>query len=101
MLLALGLLGLCHTPKLPALVLISWTGIVWGMMAWYVPIAAGDRFMMPLLIPWLALAANGLVRVLSLTSDSHSASRRIVIVAVLWGVVTTVLVWTRSDLWAC
>ncbi len=98
---ALGLLGLCHTPKLPALVLISWTGIVWVMMAWYVPIAAGDRFMMPLLIPWLALSANGLVRVLSLTSDPRTASRRIVFAAMLWGVVTTVLVWTRSDLWAC
>ena len=98
---ALGLLGLCHTPKLPALVLISWTGIVWGMMAWYIPIAAGDRFMMPLLIPWLALAANGLVRVLSLTSDPRTASRKIVFAAMLWGVVTTVLVWTRSELWAC
>ena len=98
---ALGLLGLCHTPRLPALVLVFWTGIVWVIMAWYVPIAAGDRFMMPLLIPWLTLAANGLVRVLSLTTDPTAATRRIMIVAILWGVVTTVLVWTRSDLWAC
>ena len=98
---ALGLLGLYHTPRLPALVLISWTGIEWVMMAWYIPIAAGDRFMMPLLIPWLALAANGLVRIVSLTTDPHAASRCIVLAIILWGVVTTVLVWTRSDLWAC
>ncbi len=97
----LGLLGLCHTPRLPALVLISWTGILWVMMAWYVPIAAGDRFMMPLLFPWLALAANGLVRMVSLTTDPHAATRRIMIAAILWGVVTTVLVWTRTELWAC
>lgn len=98
---ALGLLGLSHTPRLPALVLICWTGIVWVMMAWYVPIAAGDRFMMPLLIPWLTLAANGAVRIVSMDTDSRTASRRIMFAALLWGVVTTVLVWTRSELWAC
>ncbi len=98
---ALGLLGLCHTPRLPALVLILWTGIMWVMMAWYVPIAAGDRFMMPLLIPWLTLAANGLVRILSLSTAPHAATPRIVLGAILWGVVTTVLVWTRGDLWVC
>ena len=97
---ALGLLGLCHTPRLPALVLLFWTGIVWVMMAWYVPIAAGDRFVMPLLIPWLTLAANGLVRVVSMASE-RSVSRRLVIAAILWGLVITVLVWFRSDLWAC
>ena len=97
----LGLLGLCHTPRLPALVLVCWTGMMWVVMAWYVPIAAGDRFMMPLLIPWLTLAADGVVRVFSLTSDPRSDMRRTVIVAILWGVVTTVLVWTCSELWAC
>jgi hypothetical protein len=98
---ALGLLGLCHTPRLPALVLVFWTGLVWGVMAWYVPIAAGDRFVMPLLIPWLTLAADGLVRVVSLTKPPHAASRLLVIAALLWGLVTTVLVWTRSEFWAC
>ncbi len=98
---ALGLLGLCHTPRLPALVLVCWTVIVWVMMAWYVPIAAGDRFMMALLIPWLTLAADGLVRLVSLSNDPRAASPRIVLGAILWGVATTFLVWTQSHLWAC
>ena len=98
---ALGLLGLCHMPGLPVLVLIFWTGIMWVTMAWYVPITAGDRFLMPLLIPWLALAANGLVQILSLSNDPRSASRRIMLGTILWGVVITVLVWTRAGLWAC
>ena len=97
----LGLLGLSQTPQFPAWVLILWTGIVWGAMAWYVPIAAGDRFVMPLLIPWLTLAANGLVRISHTTSDASSANRRIAIIALLWGVTSTAFVWTRSELWNC
>jgi len=97
---AFGLLGLCHSPRFPAWVLTLWTGIVWGAMAWYVPIAAGDRFVMPLLIPWLTLAADGLARIPHATSDPPSTVRRIVWATSLWGVISTALVWTRSELWA-
>ena len=97
----LGLLGLCHAPRFPALVLLLWTGIVWVAMAWYVPIAAGDRFVMPLLIPWLTLAADGLARIPHATNAAPTTLRRIVLAAIVWGATTTILVWTRNELWAC
>jgi hypothetical protein len=68
-------------------------------MAWYIPIAAGDRFMMPLLIPWLTLAADGLVRWAATRQEFDDAIRRLVIATVIGGVVSTVLVWSRTSLW--
>lgn len=42
--------------------LIGWIAACWIVFAWYVPIAAGDRFPIPLLLPALAFAAEGAVR---------------------------------------
>jgi hypothetical protein len=42
--------------------LVAWIFASWIVFAWYVPIAAGDRFPIPLLVPVLAHAADGLAR---------------------------------------
>jgi hypothetical protein len=41
---------------------LVWGVILWLMFAWYVPIAASERFILPLLVPLLYLAAEGIVR---------------------------------------
>lgn len=43
--------------------LSAWAILLWLMFAWYVPIAAGERFILPLLAPVLTLAAAGIVRI--------------------------------------
>jgi len=43
--------------------LAGWVFASWVMFAWYVPIAAGDRFPIPLLLPVLGHAADGLARI--------------------------------------
>lgn len=98
-LLVFGLLGLSATTREAAVTLLLWSGITWIVMAWYIPIAAGDRFMMPLLIPWLTLAADGLVRWATTRSAPEAVVRRLIVAAVFGGVFTTILVWTRTTLW--
>lgn len=44
--------------------LVGWILAAWLTFAWYVPIAAGDRFPIPLLLPVLAHAADGMARTL-------------------------------------
>ncbi|QDT53986.1 hypothetical protein Pan44_20130 [Caulifigura coniformis] len=44
--------------------LLGWVFVAWVLFAWYVPIAAGDRFPIPLLLPVLAHAAEGMRRIL-------------------------------------
>lgn len=39
-----------------------WVLLFWLAFAWYLPIAAGERFLMPLLLPTLAFISLGLVR---------------------------------------
>ncbi|REJ93363.1 MAG: hypothetical protein DWQ34_10625 [Planctomycetota bacterium] len=43
--------------------LLTWGLLLWVVFAWYVPIAAGERFVLPLLIPILACAAEFLARI--------------------------------------
>lgn len=42
---------------------LIWMLLFWLAFAWYLPIAAGERFLMPLLMPTLALVSLGIVRV--------------------------------------
>jgi hypothetical protein len=49
-----------------ATLLLVWVAAAWIVFAWYVPIAAGDRFAIPLLLPLLAHAADGMVRLTAL-----------------------------------
>lgn len=65
--------------------LLIWGLLHWLVFAWYVPIAASERFLLPLLVPLLATAAVGLVRL--------AASLRAAAVAWLpW----LALVWTAA-----
>jgi hypothetical protein len=41
--------------------LLIWLAICLPMFAWYVPVAAGERFVLPLLVPVLCYAAEGAV----------------------------------------
>ena len=43
--------------------LIMWLGIFILFFSWYVPIVAGDRFLVPLLVPLLVLACHGIATV--------------------------------------
>jgi hypothetical protein len=42
--------------------LLVWGITCWGLFAWYVPIAAGERFVLPLLAPILVLASEAVAR---------------------------------------
>jgi hypothetical protein len=42
--------------------LLVWCLGFWVVFAWYVPIAAGERFILPILAPLLVLAAEGILR---------------------------------------
>lgn len=97
----LALIGLSQQPRASSLVLILWTLIIWGMMAWYVPIAAGDRFIMLLLIPWLTLAADGFARIPHMTGNVPAAQFRVAVIVLVFGLVSTVLVWSQTSLWEC
>lgn len=41
--------------------LLIWLGICLPLFAWYIPVAAGERFVLPLLVPILCYAAEGTV----------------------------------------
>ena len=42
---------------------LIWMLLFWLAFAWYLPIAAGERFLMPLLLPTLGFVGLGIVRV--------------------------------------
>jgi hypothetical protein len=53
--------------------LAGWLLTCWTVFAWYVPIAAGDRFPIPLLVPVLAHAADGIVRLTAARRAIHES----------------------------
>jgi hypothetical protein len=57
--------------------LVAWIFTSWIVFAWYVPIAAGDRFPIPLLVPVLAHAADGIVRLSSLRRPADPAREQV------------------------
>jgi hypothetical protein len=97
----LALFGMTQQPRVSSLVLILWTLTTWVVMAWYVPIAAGDRFIMLLLVPWLTLAADGLARIPHMTGDVPATQSRVAVIALVIGVVSTALVGSQTSLWEC
>lgn len=58
--LAVGLIAETHPARRLYLI---WIVLFWLAFAWYLPIAAGERFLMPLLLPTLAFISLGIVRV--------------------------------------
>lgn len=96
-----GWIGLASVSRLSACILLAWTVLVVVTMAWYVPIAAGDRFVMPLLIPWLILAAEGHQRAIRAWAGELSSQRWL---AFGWGTYTMLSVggvWISVRLWSC
>lgn len=55
----LALLGLARAPASHRRWFIVWVALQWLVYAWYVPIAAGERFVLPILAPTLVYAAEG------------------------------------------
>jgi hypothetical protein len=60
-----ALISLVGDPRNAPSLLLLWLFASWLVFAWYVPIAAGDRFAFPLLAPVLAHAADGIARLTS------------------------------------
>ncbi len=61
--------------------LLTWGLLHWLIFAWYVPIAAGERFILPLLVPILVTAADSLVR---LAHPSTEFDRKLPGLAAVW-----------------
>lgn len=56
---ALALFGVLMQPRPSSILVLVWSLGMFPLFAWYVPIAAGDRFVSPLVPFWLALASHG------------------------------------------
>ena len=54
--------------------LLVWGLLFWVVFAWYVPIAAGERFVLPLLIPMLSCARGGGCAAVGWAGRNSSAS---------------------------
>lgn len=54
--------GACGRPARELLLTGGWWLVSFPLLAWYVPIAAGDRFVLPLIPPVLLYSARGLVQ---------------------------------------
>ena len=54
--------------------LLIWLGLCVPMFAWYVPVAAGERFALPLLVPILCFAAEGAIHVAGRISEKRRQS---------------------------
>ena len=62
-LLLLALIGMLSEQRLATILLLAWIACFLVMFAWYLPIAAGQRFMVPLLPALLVCTAVGLARI--------------------------------------
>src|SRR5690606_28434417 len=56
--------------------LAAWLAVCLPLFAWYIPVAAGERFPLPLLAPLLMLAADGIVRLMRLSSPASAVEPR-------------------------
>jgi hypothetical protein len=67
-LLLCALVAVIADPRREHGLLAAWLVVCVPLFAWYIPVAAGDRFPLPLLAPLLMLAAEGIARLVSLRS---------------------------------
>ena len=77
-------------------VALAWTAVFVPVFAWYVPVAAGERFLMPLLVPLLVLAARGIVAATAMAAGRSRIGYWLVGGAITWCAVWTAATW----LWA-
>ena len=74
--------------------LMIWAGLSWLLFAWYVPIAAGERFILPLLAPVLILAGEALARIV--TGQEGRIRPWGAAIAVGWAVVWVAACWMST-----
>jgi hypothetical protein len=70
--------------------LLIWTMVCCAVFAWYVPIAAGERFILPLLVPLLATAAESIIRVVH---AGAVRSDRFIVACGIWAAVWATAAW--------
>jgi hypothetical protein len=76
--------------------LVVWGVFLWTMFAWYVPIAASERFILPLLVPLLYRAAEGVVH--AIAALRPSAAQLLPWAAAAWVAVWVVATYASEDL---
>lgn len=90
-----ALVGLLGVPGFPRRLTLTWLLPLAAFFAWYTPIATGERFLAPLLLPLLMAAAVGLDRTArGLQRTSCGGERLLAAVGWIWGAV-----WTIATLW--
>ena len=75
---------------------LAWTAVFVPVFAWYVPVAAGERFLMPLLVPLLVLAARGIVVAIT-TLGRDRAGFWLASAAIAWCTVWTAATWFWAE----
>ena len=68
-----ALIGLLATRRTDRTLVVTWLVLFWLVFAWYVPIAAGDRFVLPLIVPLTAYASVGMLRGLRVVWKTDSS----------------------------
>lgn len=76
--------------------ILIWALLSWLLFAWYVPIAAGERFILPLLAPLLVLASEALARIV--TSPQGTVRRSAAAGMIAWPIVWVALCWLSTGL---
>ena len=71
---ALATIGILVERRRQQLLLMLWLLLCVPFFAWYIPIAAGERFVIPLLIPLLSCAADGSLHCLRLMRSGARCS---------------------------
>lgn len=84
-----ALFTLCALGRWADGLLVVWGLLFWVVFAWYVPIAAGERFVLPLLIPMLSCTAEGIARLVC--GPDGTAARRLAWGAAGWAVFWVVM----------
>ena len=95
-LLGLAVIGLFAERRVNILLLPIWLAICLPVFGWYVPVAAGERFILPLVPPLLVFASSGVVRLAQLWQRER-ASLLIAVGCVAWLIVWTALTLRISE----
>ena len=89
-LLGFAVIGVCVIREPRARLLMIWCVVCLLMFAWYVPVAAGERFPFPLLVPLLMYASIGIAHVVG------SRTRVVAAGFVLASVVAAIATWSAD-----
>jgi hypothetical protein len=93
LILVLAGLGASSVDRRLAMAAAAWFVPLWLFFAWYVPIAAGDRFLAPIIPIILIFAARGAVGLVHLNCSGNEGrfGRRMMGSAALWCMMMTIL----------